>query len=57
MQKWYLMSILLATLIIPIRNARNPDASAAVRKTVVQMAVFVLSWGLGCVYVYWRLPP
>ena len=56
MQTWYWISILLATLIIPIRNARLPDVSDAVRKTVVQMLVFVLVRGLGCVYVYWRLP-
>ena len=57
MQKYYLMLILLATLIIPLRNARNPNQAEGQRKTIQQMAIFVLIWGLGCVYLYWRLPP
>jgi hypothetical protein len=56
MQKYYLMLILLATLIIPLRNAKNPNHAEGQRKTIQQMVVFVFIWGLGCVYVYWRLP-
>ncbi|HKU36899.1 MAG TPA: hypothetical protein VJR89_02095 [Polyangiales bacterium] len=56
MQKYYLMLILLATLIIPLRNARHANVAEGLRKTIQQMALFVLIWGLGCVYVYWRLP-
>jgi len=57
MQKWYLMLVLLATLIIPIRNAANPNIPEAIKKTVLHMAIFVFVWGLGCIYLYWKLPP
>jgi hypothetical protein len=56
MQKAYLMAILLATLVIPFRNASNSRLSKGAQRTALQMALFVLIWGLGCVYVYWSIP-
>jgi hypothetical protein len=57
MQKAFLMSVLIATLLIPLRHANNPDAQRALRKTVIQSVGFIALWGLGCAYFYWYIPP
>ena len=56
MQKAFLMSILIATLVIPMRNAGKFRLEKGIKRTAIQMALFVTLWGLGCVYVYWKLP-
>lgn len=55
MQRALLMSILLATLIIPIWNSRQRNLAQGLRRTVVQMSLFVAAWTLSCIYVYWHL--
>jgi hypothetical protein len=56
MQKIYLMSILFVTIVIPIRNSADPRMHRGLRNTILQSAIFIAIWGLGCVYVYWSLP-
>jgi len=56
MQKNYLMAILLATMAIPMMQAKHAQFQKGMRKTVLHMTIFILAWGLGCVYVYWSLP-
>jgi hypothetical protein len=55
MQRALLISILLATLVIPIYNARQRDLALGLRRTVVQMAVFIAAWTLACLYLYWHI--
>jgi hypothetical protein len=57
MQKSYLMSLLVASVVIPMRQAARKKVREGIRRTVIYMAVFVLVWGLGIFYIYWRLPP
>lgn len=56
MQKVLLMSVLIATLVIPFRNARLPAADESARRTMRDTCWFVAAWGLACAYVYWYLP-
>lgn len=49
------MSILIATLVIPILQARRRNLAQGVRRTIVRMSVFIAVWTLACVYVYWHL--
>lgn len=56
MQKTLLMSILVATFVIPIRNSSDRKLSRGLKRTVVQSLVFLLVWGLSCTYIYWSLP-
>lgn len=56
MKRFFLISILLATVIIPTRCAKAPRARQGVRKTVIQMTLFVTVWGLALKYFYMSLP-
>ncbi len=56
MQKVLLMSVLVATMVIPIRNARNPRLARPLRRTVIQMFAFLFFWIMGLKYLYWHLP-
>jgi hypothetical protein len=55
MQRALLMSILIATLVIPILNARQRNLSQGVKRTVLQMCLFITVWTLSCIYVYWHI--
>jgi len=50
------MSILAATVAIPIRAARDPDARRGLSRAVLQMALFSAVYLLGCAFIYYRLP-
>jgi len=55
MQRALLISILIATLVIPILNARQRNLSRGLRRTIVQMCIFIALWTLSCMYVYWYI--
>jgi len=50
--KLVLMSILLATVIIPFRNAKRGSFQQGLRRTYLQMLGFVVVWAFGCIYAY-----
>ena len=58
MLKALLMSVLAATLIIPINISRDRNAKRGVKRTVYAMVAFIIVWG-ACVsrYYYQLLPP
>lgn len=56
MRALLLMSILIATVAIPLWAARDPDARRGLWRTVVYMIVFNALYMLACVYLYHRLP-
>lgn len=55
MAKLLLMSILIATVALPMRAARDPVPSRALRRVVVWLAAFNVFYLLGIVYVLPRL--
>jgi hypothetical protein len=55
MSKLVMMSILLATVLIPIRNMQNEDPSQALRRTVTEFCWFSLLYTLALVFVVPRL--
>lgn len=56
MQKFLLMSILIATVVIPMIAASDRSAIRGFRRTVVWMAAFNLFYLFAIVYVWPRLP-
>lgn len=56
MRALLLMSILVATVAIPIRAARDADPRRGLRRAVRSMVVFSVLYALACAYVYGRLP-
>ena len=46
MQKLVLLSVILASIVIPARAARMKNARAGLRKTLVNMAIFALMYAL-----------
>lgn len=57
MQKLMLMSILIATVIIPILVSRDARAKRGLRRTVVLIFAFVVLWGYACSHYYYSLAP
>lgn len=55
MAKMLLMSILFATIAIPMRYASEPVPAVGFKKMVRAMAIFTALWGLGLAFVYFRL--
>jgi hypothetical protein len=55
MGKLLLISIVLATFVLPLRAARDPEPVRGLRRAVVGMAVFVFLYVLGIVYILPRL--
>ena len=55
MRKLLLMSMLLATFVLPMRAARDPNAARGVRRTVISMAICVVLYVFGLLYVLPRL--
>jgi len=55
MQRTLLMSILIATLVIPIVNSRQRNLSRGLKRTIAQMCIFIALWTLSCMYLYWYL--
>ncbi len=56
MQKFLLMSILIATVVIPMIAASDRSAIRGFRRAVVWMAAFNLFYLFAIVYVWPRLP-
>jgi hypothetical protein len=56
MRALLLMSILIATVAIPLWTARDPDGRRGLRRTVVHMVLFNVLYMLACVYLHHRLP-
>ena len=52
MLKAILMSILLATVVIPFRNASRPLLEDGLRRTRIQMFGFIALWALACIAAY-----
>ena len=52
MQKILLISILFATVLIPLFTARGGSARSAVRRTAIATGVFCVLYWLGLVLVY-----
>lgn len=52
MQKALLISILFATVLIPIFAARGGSVKSAVRRSAIATGVFCLFYWLGLIFVY-----
>jgi hypothetical protein len=52
MQKAFLISILVATLVIPLRASRIQDRGKAIRKMDKQLFIFCAFYVLGLVVAY-----
>jgi hypothetical protein len=52
MQKALLMSILFATVLIPLVAARGGSVKSAVRRSVIATGVFCVLYWLGLLFVY-----
>lgn len=52
MQKALLISILAATIIIPLASARGGSLKSAVRRSVIATGVFCTLYWLGLLFVY-----
>ena len=50
-----LFSLLVATIVIPARAAREASARRGLRKAVIQMLVFTFFWVMAVAYEYPRL--
>lgn len=57
MQKALLISILGATVLIPLVSARGGTVKSAVRRSTILTAIFCVLYWLGLLYVYPSLTP
>ena len=57
MQKALLISILAATIIIPIFAAKGGTVKSAVRRSAIATTVFCVFYWLGLLYIYPKLTP
>jgi hypothetical protein len=55
MAKYLLLSILVATVGIPLYCARARSPRQGLRRLVWGMAVFIFGWVFFCVYIFLRL--
>lgn len=55
MAKFGLLSILIATLALPLQYARAKGARSGLRRMVTMMSVFIFVWVAFCTYVFLRL--
>jgi len=56
-QKTLIISILAATMIIPLVSARGGSVKAAVRRSVIATVTFCVLYWVGLVFIYPMLPP
>ena len=56
MQKALLISILAATILIPLLAARGGTVKSAVRRSVIATVTFCVLYWIGLVFVYPALP-
>lgn len=52
MGKGLLMSVLFATLAIPVRAARDPRPARSLRRAVLQFAAFVVAWACALIHLF-----
>lgn len=57
MQKALLISILVATIVIPLFAARGRSVKQAVRRSAIATAAFCALYWLGLLFVYPQLTP
>lgn len=57
MQKALLISILFATVLIPLVAARGGSVKSAVRRSAIATSVFCVLYWLGLVFIYPALTP
>jgi hypothetical protein len=55
MAKLGLLSILIATIGIPIQFSRAKSARNGLRKMVTAMTIFIFGWVVFCCYVFLRI--
>lgn len=55
MDKLLLLSVLGATILLPVVMATDPSPKRGLRRTVVGMALYIIVWGLACSFIYPRL--
>ena len=55
MHKFLLLSVLLATALIPMFTSRDPGARRGLERTIVSMAVFDFVYLLALIFVYPRI--
>ena len=56
MGKLVLVSIVIATIVLPLRAAAEPSPSRAFRKAMISMLAFNVIYFFAILYVYPRLP-
>lgn len=55
MAKLLLLSILIATILLPMRSARAKTAREGLRRAVIGMTVYIFLWVGFCVYLFLRM--
>jgi hypothetical protein len=55
MQKLIYASVVIATLFVPLFNARKANFEAGLRRSRLQMLAFMVAWAFGCIYAYTTL--
>ena len=55
MHKFLLLTMLLATALIPALAARDPGAKRGLRRTIANIAIFDLIYMLALIFVYPRI--
>ena len=56
MQKFLLLSILLMTVVIPMRTAQDPSARRGLRRTLLLVVAFNAVYLFSIIYILPRLP-
>jgi len=54
MAKFFLLSIIIAMIVLPARAARIKDPRVGLRKLMIHMAVYGVLYVFGLVYLYGR---
>jgi hypothetical protein len=55
MAKFLLLSVLIMTIAIPMRNAKSKDAKAGLKRTLVAMTLYIWFWVFYLVYIHSKL--
>lgn len=55
MRKLVLMSVLIATLVVPVLLSKDTKPKRGAKRTVIIMGVFVMVWAYVIRYHYWSL--
>ena len=54
MRSALLLSVLIATITIPLLSSRTPKSKRGLRWTILGMAIFIVIWGYTVKNYYWR---